>query len=1097
MVSFKRMSMFSILIALSVVWVGPAMGQGQVLLSEDFDSLPLGPFPTEGGGDGTDWTDTPPSGWVIDNSKMTAEGRPDWQGWTIADALAWAQVDDQNRSDFSLANGAAVIADPDEWDDQNSPASTGRFNSFIRTPSISLSGVTATNGTIQFYSSWRPYAAQKGTVTVSFDGGNPIEVLHFSSDASSPNYKDDNSRNEFIRVPFEIPSNASSMVVTWGLENAGNDWWWAFDNVVIVTGHGSPTVTRSFESPLFEADSAVAVSLDVVLETGWANTSVVETLPPGWTAQNISHSGFFADDKIIWTMSGFSGTQTLTYEAVSPASPADSVTITGMVNGAFEVMGEGQLSLIRPIGMFTNHIDVGNIGGAPGSAEYDAGRNEYVVTGSGSDIWGSADGMHFAFMEVNGAFSFKVDEIFVEVGNGDAEWTKCGLMVRDNLTAGSANAFAMLHGVDQGYRPQHRPSQDGGSAGNPPDLDFAFHFGAVELERIGNQVNYYFIDSETGERTLHSSAAINDLQDPVFLGLAVTSHSNGQLSSGYFTNPQFTQYHFEASRDLPTEFAWRETLTGITLTVNIYEGETANITITETVPEGWSVSNVVASSGNTNVSGNEITWTLSGASGEQTLTYDTTPPGEDLAGNWSGVAVSGDINATVIGPNKSFANPPSNFQTIFFEDFEGLASLLGPAEYENHGDGTDWTHTPPEGWEIDNNVPANGAPEWEGWSFADKDFWINTDGQRREEFTRGKGIVATVDPDEWDDQSGHDPGTYNSSLSTPPISIPEEAESLILTFDSSWRPEDDQKARLEVAFDGGGKIEIFNWVSDAGAPDFKDDNSTNEALFMPIEVPQGASEMVITWTMYDAGNDWWWTIDNIKVAVEGLPIQPVAFPYSENFESVSLGPNREEGVSGDAVWSNVPPSGWTVDNSGVYGADQGLGVDEWIGWTFAEKDWWIEAAEDQQRSQFTKGSGTVAIADPDEWDDKDSPGDSGVFTSFLSTPPILLDGVAPNTAVLTFDSSWRDEDAQKVNITVTYDDGDPIEVLRWVSNPTDSPNFHNDAPNETISVPLNNPAGASQMVVTFGMLDAGNDWWWAIDNIVITDETSVDAWSLY
>jgi len=32
---------------------------------------------------------------------------------------------------------------------------------------------------------------------------------------------------------------------------------------------------------------------------------------------------------------------------------------------------------------------------------------------------------------------------------------------------------------------------------------------------------------------------------------------------------------------------------------------------------------------------------------------------------------------------------------------------------------------------------------------------------------------------------------------------------------------------------------------------------------------------------------------------------------------------------------------------------------------------------------------------------------------------------------------------------------------------------------------LNNPAGAQEMVITFGMLDAGNDWWWAIDNVKV------------
>jgi hypothetical protein len=34
-------------------------------------------------------------------------------------------------------------------------------------------------------------------------------------------------------------------------------------------------------------------------------------------------------------------------------------------------------------------------------------------------------------------------------------------------------------------------------------------------------------------------------------------------------------------------------------------------------------------------------------------------------------------------------------------------------------------------------------------------------------------------------------------------------------------------------------------------------------------------------------------------------------------------------------------------------------------------------------------------------------------------------------------------------------------------------------------LPLNNPAGAGNLKLKFGMIDAGNDWWWAVDNIAV------------
>ena len=56
--------------------------------------------------------------------------------------------------------------------------------------------------------------------------------------------------------------------------------------------------------------------------------------------------------------------------------------------------------------------------------------------------------------------------------------------------------------------------------------------------------------------------------------------------------------------------------------------------------------------------------------------------------------------------------------------------------------------------------------------------------------------------------------------------------------------------------------------------------------------------------------------------------------------------------------------------------------------------------------------------------------------------------------------------------------------MLWESN-SDSPNFHDANTNESVIVALNNPACASSAVVTFGYFDAGNDWWWAIDNVQI------------
>jgi hypothetical protein len=206
----------------------------------------------------------------------------------------------------------------------------------------------------------------------------------------------------------------------------------------------------------------------------------------------------------------------------------------------------------------------------------------------------------------------------------------------------------------------------------------------------------------------------------------------------------------------------------------------------------------------------------------------------------------------------------------------------------------------------------------------------------------------------------------------------------------------------------------------------------------------------------------------------------------ETFDSLPLGPNMDEALAGENVWTKTGPMGWTIDDSGVPGAGTGLdGVTEWAGWSFANRVWWATTAGDQQRSLFTKGRATVAIADGDEWDDQ--PREPGQMTTYLSTPAISLQGIKSNSVVLKFDSSWRDEEPQKVNIRVSFDGGAPVEVLRWESAPA-SPFFHNDAVSETVTLRIDNPAGSNSMVITFGYLDAGNNWWWAIDNVLVTGE---------
>lgn len=551
---------------------------------------------------------------------------------------------------------------------------------------------------------------------------------------------------------------------------------------------------------------------------------------------------------------------------------------------------------------------------------------------------------------------------------------------------------------------------------------------------------------------------------------------------------------------------------------------------------------------------------------------------------------------------------------ILYEDFDLLT--LGPSVDPGLGGesntGTNvWTTNAPPGWVVDNSLmppqvdPPQGRPEWEGWTFADVIWWSTmVDTQLREAFTKARGAAAIADPDEWDDFGNPDGvrGYFHSFLSTPAISLQGVApNTAFLKFDSSWRPEgfddssppdgtgpqtNNQTGTIKVSYNGGAAVQLLKWDSQSGSATFHGDN-VNETVSLPLNNPAGATNVVLTFGMTDAGNDWWWAVDGIVVdssatpppiisdqpdrteVAEGQPVSLLVVSsgaglnyqwfkghgsgktaitgatspgyalapakiedngyYSvvvtntggtassdtvkltvtpvlgnrltllgEDFNGLALGPNVDEGINTppitgptNNVWTKSPPTGWAIDDTGVPGAgdpDQD-GVTEWAGWSFANKAWWA-AAGGQNRDQFTKATGAAAIADSDEWDDITHAG--GNMATYLKTRAISLQGVQPNSVILWFDSSWNPESPQKANIAVTFDGGAPLEVFRYESELT-SPNFHPAELNETIAMRINNPGTATNMVITFGYFETRNNWWYAIDNIlVLGDGASVN-----
>jgi regulation of enolase protein 1 (concanavalin A-like superfamily) len=178
--------------------------------------------------------------------------------------------------------------------------------------------------------------------------------------------------------------------------------------------------------------------------------------------------------------------------------------------------------------------DVGAVGAA-GSSSTDA--STYTVTGSGGDVWGTADELHYFSRPVTGDFVFTARAASVEAVHA---WSKAGLMMRESLAADARHAFVIqTPGTTKGVAFQRRPTTGGtsvhtaGPAAAPP--------GWLRLARRGNIVTAYHSSSGPATWALIGSETFSALPATVRVGFAMGSHVDGTLATAVFDSVTLTQ----------------------------------------------------------------------------------------------------------------------------------------------------------------------------------------------------------------------------------------------------------------------------------------------------------------------------------------------------------------------------------------------------------------------------------------------------------------------------------------------------------------------------------------------------------------------------
>ncbi|CAM5237156.1 hypothetical protein SSPIM334S_00372 [Streptomyces spiroverticillatus] len=218
------------------------------------------------------------------------------------------------------------------------------------------------------------------------------------------------------------------------------------------------------------------------------------------------------------------------------------------------------------------------------------------------------------------------------------------------------------------------------------------------------------------------------------------------------------------------------------------------------------------------------------------------------------------FHALGITPKPEWGLDGKPLQRPFADGFDASYPLLKPAVDET---GTPkevlgFTHTPAGGWTIDNSrMPeTGGVEEWRGWTLTTDEFWTRADkAQGREGFTRGRGVIAVADPDEWDDKGNPSKDIeFDSTLVSPAYRVARKS-SVTLTYFSHYLQDGTQRGDVLVSFDGAADQLVKNYAADA--------KNTSEKL--TIAVPKGARTVRVKFRMRDARNSWFWAVDNVQI----------------------------------------------------------------------------------------------------------------------------------------------------------------------------------------------------------------------------------------
>ncbi len=1075
-----------------------------VLLTQNFDLLPLSPFATVSGGDGTDFTLVPPLGFTVDNSAMASGGVPEYKGWSFMDKQPWInQAGDQSRSSFSLGSGTVAVGDPDQFDDV---ANGGPFNSTMLSRPISLVGVAPGTAKLEFDSSFRPEDTQVGVLQVRYDGGawedlltlNPSNTNNEPPSASNINA---NINERLIsgvntgvssggkgNIPFRAlqnPAGASSMQLRWNVTGK-NTWWWAVDNLR-VTGTLTGIPFTGVSSPTFwNLDiPKLTVSID--------RPSMSEA--GGTAVGTVTRNGLPNGDLIV----------TLASNDTTEATVPPTVTIpNGQLSATFPITAvDDTIADREQVVSFTGNAPTFSPGSGSMTVLDDEGPKVTLLT--------PADNSTGADYKTNLVINLDAP---VRKGNGLVHVVRAS----DNLAVASIDINSTLVTVSNTATTSMITIDPPINLEGLTDYYILMDYGALvdtsstpTVGTILSQQNFDLLPLVPFTSTSGGDGTDIAAQPPVGYGLSgIAAGGNADFDSWSFVAKDSWINSGNSGR---SSFTAGSNVIAVADAGKWYQGSGQMDTFLTTAPIDLSV----VAAGTVSL---EFDATFDAGLprlGTIQVSYNGGASWVDLA-QFDGADVTSSrivINSSgASGPGVtslgSLNNPTSGSLVFRFgmqfaaggwfgiDNLSIFGNITG-LPFAGFTSSTQWNFKTAEAPTLTVTVAPPTLGENGGISVGTVSRNLSTTGNLVVNLSSSDTTEATV-PATVTIPDGQSSVTFN--ITGVNDTIVDGSQAVVITATAvdyfnvpatvtvldddfprivSVSPADNSTAvpvdsNLVITFDqnvkkGNGFVHIIR-VADGKAIASIDIRSSAVTVV-------GAVVTVNPPTNLAGQSDYFIAFDGGSVVSTATTVAPAVTLFSEDFELLTLGPAVFETVGltpNGQDFTTTPPASFVVDNSQMPPG----GVPEWTGWTFPAKSFWATQGG-QSRANFALGTNTIAVADTDEWDDTATLNNN--FNGIMRTNPIDLSGIQSNSVSIEFDSSFRPENSQIGKLDVSFDGGTNWTNLLTL-DPTNTSNATNAANiNQRLTIPVSNPTSGS-MVFRLGVTGA-NDWWWAIDNVKV------------